>query len=228
MDWPLAGALSGLAVVVGLVAYETTLLQAGPPQAVSTPAVAPLMLDMRPLFTANPPGSVQLTPDFPAEDPFAADSKISADSNIDRPVQDPVKSEVPYKKEAPYKLARLPTETKPPPVGNPGGSGQPLLERPADTGQWVVRPSSTASYFNLGGHINHAGIVDTLASSYLKEAFKAHKNFQNLPIELKVHIANAQNINLTKIAPYRSLLGMDDVRLEQEQGIIFERIAQKH
>ena len=131
-------------------------------------------------------------------------------------------------KEVPHKLAMLPNETKLPSVGNPGGSSQPLPERPADTGQWVVRPSPTASYFNLGGHINNAGIVDTLASSYLKEAFKAHQNFQKLPTELKVHIANAQNINLTKIAPFRSLLGMDDVRLEQEQGIIFERIAQKH
>jgi hypothetical protein len=181
-----------------------------------TPAVAPLMLDMRPLFTANPPGSVQLTPDFPAKDPFSADGKI------DRPAQDPVKSK------APYKLAMLPNESRMPSINNPSASSQPLLERPADTGQWVVRPSSTASYFNLGGHIDNAGFVDALASSYLKEAFKAHKNFQKLPIELKVHIANAQNINLTRIAPYRSLLGMDDVKLEQEQGIIFERIAQKH
>lgn len=215
MDWPLAGALSGLAVVVGLVAYETTLLRADPPQATPPPAVAPLMLDLRPLFTPGAPALVQLTPDVPAQDPFSADSKI------DPPVKDPVKSE------APYKLAMLPNQGKMPSINYPSGPSQPLLERPADIGQWVVRPSSSASYFNLGGHINNGGIVDAQASSYLREAFKAHKNFQKLPIELKVHIANAQNINLTRIAPYRSLLGMDDVKLEQEQGIIFERIAQK-
>ena len=63
-----------------------------------------------------------------------------------------------------------------------------------------------------------------MANGRLREAFKAHKNFDKLPAHIKLHI-NTQNINLAKIAPYRALLGIDDRKLEEEQGVRFERIA---
>jgi hypothetical protein len=39
---------------------------------------------------------------------------------------------------------------------------------------WRVVPTANASYFNLGGHIDKNGIVDSLASGYLRDALKSH------------------------------------------------------
>jgi hypothetical protein len=88
---------------------------------------------------------------------------------------------------------------------------------------WRVVPTANASYFNLGGHIDKNGIVDSLATPYLRDALKAHSKFPQLPPDIKTHILT-QNINLCKIAPYRHLIGMDDRVLEQEQAVRFERI----
>ena len=75
------------------------------------------------------------------------------------------------------------------------------------TDQWRVLVTSKASYFNLGGHVDSNGIVDSLASSHLRDALKEHKNFARLPPDIRTHILT-QNINLAKIAPYRGLLGI--------------------
>jgi len=90
--------------------------------------------------------------------------------------------------------------------------------------QWRVVVTAKASYFNLGGHVDSSGIVDSLASSHLRDALKSHRNFAQLPPEIRTHILT-QNINLTKVAPYRGLLGMNDKTLEEEQAVRFERIA---
>ena len=84
--------------------------------------------------------------------------------------------------------------------------------------------TAKASYFNLGGHVDRAGIVDSLASSHLRDALKSHRNFPQLPPEIRSHILT-QNINLAKVAPFRGLLGMDDKTLEEEQAVRFERVA---
>ncbi|MBS0530912.1 MAG: hypothetical protein JSS22_16195 [Proteobacteria bacterium] len=84
--------------------------------------------------------------------------------------------------------------------------------------------TAAASYYNLGGHIDNAGTVDSLASSHLREAFQAHRNFNRLPQDIKTHILT-QNISLPKIAPYRGLLGINDKKIEQEQAIRFERVG---
>jgi hypothetical protein len=105
----------------------------------------------------------------------------------------------------------------------PGANLKPALQVAPE--RWRVTTTSKASYFNLGGHVDRAGIVDSMASEHLREAFKKHRNFEKLPLEIKAHINNSQNISLVKLAPYRKLLGVDDRWLEAEQGVRFERIA---
>jgi hypothetical protein len=51
-----------------------------------------------------------------------------------------------------------------------------------------VLVTSKASYFNLGGHVDSAGIVDSIASSRLRDALKEHKNFARLPPDIRTHI----------------------------------------
>ena len=70
-----------------------------------------------------------------------------------------------------------------------------------------------------------AGIVDSMATGYLREAFKKHRNFEKLPPDIRSYINNTQNISLVKLAQYRTLLGVNDKWLEEEQGVKFERIA---
>jgi hypothetical protein len=89
---------------------------------------------------------------------------------------------------------------------------------------WEVRTTAKASYFNLGGHVDKNGAVDTLASSYLRDALKKHQNYPRLPAHIQAYI-NEPNINLAKIAGYRAVLGMDDKEMEEKQGVQFVRIA---
>ena len=63
-----------------------------------------------------------------------------------------------------------------------------------------------------------------MATPHLREAFKKIRNYNKLPPEAKAWIEEA-NINLSKLAPYRALLGIDDRRIEQEQAVKFVRIA---
>jgi len=99
------------------------------------------------------------------------------------------------------------------------------IHSPAE--RWRVIVTAKANYFNLGGHVNRSGVVDRIASNHLRDALKSHRNFGQIPPEIRRHILT-QNINLTKIAPYRALLGMDDVKLEQEQAVKFERVVNNH
>ncbi|MBR1155197.1 hypothetical protein [Bradyrhizobium sp. JYMT SZCCT0428] len=100
------------------------------------------------------------------------------------------------------------------------------LESQPRLDQWRVVVTSKASYFNLGGHVGRNGVVDTLASSHLRDALKTHRNFAQLPPDIKTHILT-QDINLAKIAPYRGLVGINDKTMEEEQAIRFERIASR-
>jgi len=63
-----------------------------------------------------------------------------------------------------------------------------------------------------------------MASGPLRDAFKKVKNYDKLPPEAKALI-EAPNINLSKLAPYRALLGIDDSKIEQEQAVKFVRVA---
>jgi hypothetical protein len=101
----------------------------------------------------------------------------------------------------------------------------PKAPPPPAPDQWRIVTTAKASYFNLGGHVSKSGIVDSLATSHMREAFQQHKNFAKLPPHIKAHINTAPNIDLVKIAPWRGLLGIDDRTLEADQGVRFERVA---
>jgi hypothetical protein len=96
---------------------------------------------------------------------------------------------------------------------------------PVEVEQWRVVPTAKASMFNLGGHISN-GIVDGMATPHLKEALQKHKNFGKLPPALRAHVISAANIDLNRLAPYRSLLGMEEGLMET-QGVRFERVARR-
>jgi hypothetical protein len=91
---------------------------------------------------------------------------------------------------------------------------------------WRVETTAKASYFNLGGHVDKDGVVDSLASSYLRDALKKHPNFAKLPPQIKAYI-DAPNINLAKIAGYRAVLGIEDRKMEEEQGVKFVKVASR-
>jgi hypothetical protein len=90
--------------------------------------------------------------------------------------------------------------------------------------EWKVVATARANSFNLGGHIDQAGVVDSLASPYLRAAFKKAPNYNKLPPEAKAWI-EAPNIDLAKLAPYRALLGIDDTKIEADQAVKFVRVA---
>lgn len=117
----------------------------------------------------------------------------------------------------------------------PPGYGETALPRPArmlpaslplaeENVQWRVVTTAKASYFNLGGHVDKNGVVDSLASQYLRDALKKHQYYAKLPPGIRAYI-DAPNIDLTKIAPYRTLLGVDDRKMELEQGVRFIKVA---
>jgi hypothetical protein len=106
-------------------------------------------------------------------------------------------------------------EVKPPP---------PQSKPQISSDLWEVRTTAKASYFNLGGHVDKNGVVDSLASGYLRDALKKHQNYPKLPPQIQAYI-NEPNINLAKISGYRARLGIDDKEMEEKQGIQFIRIA---
>jgi hypothetical protein len=148
--------------------------------------------------------------------PAAAKAPGSAPAKKTTPAAQDAAKPAPPSSPAEVKVAKLnPTETDAPPPAAAAAAPRPE--------QWRVIATANASYFNLGGHIDKAGIVDSLASPHLRDALSKHSKFGQLPPDIRSHILT-QNINLPKIAPYRSLLGMDDRILEQEQAVKFVRV----
>jgi len=90
--------------------------------------------------------------------------------------------------------------------------------------EWKVITTAKASFFNLGGHVDADGNIDSLASSHFRDALKKHPNYPKLPQAIKMAI-EAPRISLVKLAPYRTSLGINDKQIEQEQGIKFVRVA---
>jgi hypothetical protein len=90
--------------------------------------------------------------------------------------------------------------------------------------EWKVITTARASYFNLGGHVDANGNIDSLASSHFRDALKKHPNYPKLPQAIKMGI-EAPKISLVKLAPYRRSVGMNDKQIEEEQGIKFVRVA---
>lgn len=225
MDWPLIGALSAVTIVAGVVTIELVVFVQSDPESVKRPpslasyASVDRSATELPGFSTGRPGA--WTPSFPliplidperipqAETHVPADQLAPARKSLppSAPARQPPSTDLSNTPPAQFKTAKLST----PEV-------QPRAE------QWVIVVTAKASYFNLGGHVDKAGNVDALASGYLRDALKSHKNFAQLPPDIRAHILS-QNINLAKIAPYRGLLGMNDKTLEEEQAVKFERLA---
>jgi hypothetical protein len=112
-------------------------------------------------------------------------------------------------------------QTKPAlPSASAPSSAQPQIR----VQEWRAVATARANLFNLGGHLDQSGLVDNMASGPLRDAFKKAKNYDKLPPEAKALI-DAPNINLSKLAPYRALLGIEDSKIEQEQAVKFVRVA---
>ena len=224
MDWPMIGAVSAAAIVAGAVTFEVVVFMQSDPAPVKR---APQLSNYGPFVerSANEiPGFAtgrpsEWTPSFPLI-PLIDPNRIpEAESRI--PADQPQALGVPRKPPA------ASGSVKPPPPGDLLNSppsdefktaklATPEVQPRAE--QWRVVVTANASYFNLGGHVDRAGIVDSLASSHLRDALKSQRNFGQLPPEIRTHILT-QNINLPKIAPFRGLLGMNDKTLEEEQAV---------
>jgi hypothetical protein len=230
MDWPVIGAVSAVAIVAGAVTYEVVVFMRSDPAPIKRAAqlasygssVDRSAYDI-PGFATGRPG--EWTPSFPLIPLIDPDRLPAAESRV--PANQPPPRDPPEKPAAASGPVKPPLSGDPPKAPPPSETKTANLTTPAAlprAEQWRVVVTAKASYFNLGGHVDRAGIVDSLASSHLRDALKSHRNFAQLPPEIRSHILT-QNINLTKVAPFRGLLGMDDRTLEEEQAVRFERVV---
>lgn len=232
MDWPVVGAVSAVAIVGGVVVIEAiTLLRSDtmpakqPPVLTSYGSSVDRSAHDIPGFANSGTGERPLSfplirlidPDREPE-PAPSGAKTAPSQAGKAPI-----SEQPKKPLEPAKAPSVDKEVKVARLSPPEAEAPTTAAPPIRTEQWRVVPTANASYFNLGGHIDRAGIVDSLASPHLRDALTKHSKFAQLPPAIKTHILT-QNIDLPKIAPYRNLLGMDDKILEQEQAVKFIRI----
>ncbi len=234
MDWPVIGAITAVTIVAGVVIFEVVAYVEADPEPVKSAQVLSSYGNSVERSANELPGFATGKSDAPAPsfplirliDPdrtFPIDGDEAAPQvSAPRPASPaPKKAAAPPAAAAPetsadVKVAKL----TPPDLKLPPPDIQPR------TDQWRVLVTAKASYFNLGGHVDSGGVVDSIASSRLRDALKEHRNFARLPPDIKTHILT-QNINLARLAPYRGLLGIDDKRMEEEQAIRFERIASR-
>lgn len=217
MDWPVIGTVSATILVAGALTFEVVVLM--------QPDPAPI----RPL----PPLASLIGPEHVALSESLL-PRLARPIEPDRiPQSESPMPADPEPASTPQTASIAPASAKARPSGVAYSASPPLdfktakltlPEPPPRVEQWRVIVTAAANYFNLGGHVDRAGIVDELASSHLREGLKAHRNFARLPPDLRTHILT-QNISLPKLAPYRGLLGMNDKALEEEQAIRFVRVV---
>lgn len=222
MDWPLAGIAIGIAAVTGATAYGVVHYIESDPPPLKVAAKSP-----DPVLTPRAALRLSLSPDEQFNDttPLISLSRPQDTSELDKPSDTSPSQPVPppAKDKHPLPARAIPPATKPP-LPPSGDIAMITPHHVQQAVQWRVVATANASYFNLGGHINGAGIVDSVASEQLRDAFKVHRNFNKLPPDIRTHILT-QNISLPKIAPYRGLLGINDKTIEREQAVRFERVA---
>ncbi|VIO76338.1 hypothetical protein CI1B_63590 [Bradyrhizobium ivorense] len=238
LDWPMIGAVSALTVVAGFAIFEVSgLIRSGTEPVRKQPQLSryerPVERSIYELPGFGTGGSTEPPPSFPLMrliDPDRTYSIEGGNPPLDPPPP-PTQSKKTPPSTAPAKVEARGDPKTAKPVAQETKSAalevKPVAVEPQPRPvpvQWRVIVTSKASYFNLGGHVSSAGIVDSLASGHLRDALKVHKNFPQLPSDIKTHILT-QDINLPKIAPYRGLLGISDKVMEEEQGIRFERVA---
>jgi hypothetical protein len=221
MDWPLTGAVAGMLVLAGATtAVLSFLYQSSPHDPIVPKATVLFLMTTDSTSTSMDSGRLSeplaypstQTPQAPLvqtrTDPVNA-GKIKGSTNQHLPDNSIARRQSPsdYMKPASSSVSA--------PM-----SAQPQIR----VQEWRAVATARANLFNLGGHLDQSGIVDNMASGSLREAFKKVRNYDKLPPEAKVLI-EAPNINLSKLAPYRALLGIDDSKIEQEQAVKFVRVA---
>ena len=251
MDWTLTGALGGAAILAVAVGYEFSVISRYSPEPAKKYQAAPILIATREDAVvgassnapavgyapqASPPAArYDLAPQAsppaarydlaPQASPPAVQYDLAPQANAPRlsnAAESPqyssnVEVGSRAKDHSPpsvYSNSAY-NEVKPPPR---------QLKPQISSDLWEVRTTAQANYFNLGGHVDKNGVVDSLASSYLRDALKKHQNYVKLPSHIQAYI-NEPNINLAKIAPYRARLGIDDKEMEEKQGVQFIRIA---
>jgi hypothetical protein len=264
MDWTLTGAVTGVAVLAGAVAYESfAFVSSGPEQTRETHTSAvllparerppPSVIANSPVVAYAPPAqtvgtdisnspnglvpplspprvnAITSPPPLVAYAPPAQTDGTNISSRPDRHVAalNPprVETPAPAKRVDPTIPAPPVTKLNPPPADNgPPVHNDAKTQSNVSSDSWKVVRTAKANFFNLGGHVDNNGVVDSLASSYLRNALKQQKNFAKLPPQIKGYI-DAPTINLAMIAGYRQLLGIDDRKMEDEQGVRFIRVA---
>jgi hypothetical protein len=226
IDWTLTAALAGAAVLAGVVAYECyAFVHAGPEPAREThESVVLIPARERPAENFNAISSVPVVADAPPEQTNQTDISNNA---IARPHQSRVETAAPAKRVDP--TAPTPTvSNEHPPQADHGDSAhnKPKAQLQISSDLWRVETTVRANYFNLGGHVDKNGVVDSLASSYLRDALKKQRNYSKLPRQIQAYI-EAPSIDLAMIAGYRRLLGVDDRKMEEEQGVRFVKVASR-
>lgn len=221
MDWPLTGVIAGTLILAGATTAGLFFLYQSSPHDLIAPK-APLPF----LMTTD---SARISMDSPRlSEPVAYPSTQTPQAPLVQTRTEPVSAGKIKESTNQYPpddsmARRRPSSdyTKPasPSVSAPL-SAQPQIR----IQEWRAVPTARASLFNLGGHLDQSGVVDNMASGPLRDAFKKVKNYDRLPPEAKALIA-APNINLSKLAPYRALLGIDDSKIEQEQAVKFVRVG---
>lgn len=238
MDWPLTAVLTGMgAAVCAAGVYGVIWARSVPVPTAKAPAFTvalspgvdpatffkqPPQLDILPLQPLDPPPPPEpvATPEVPepaapkAKKSPAAPNPAAQKPAAQKTAPEPSSKAVP----APEQKKMASTDFRPAPKAP--------AAPPVEVEQWRVVTTSKASMFNLGGHVDKAGIVDGMATPHLKEALQKHKNFGRLPPAIKAHVNGAANIDLNRLAPYKSLLGMDQSLME-DQGVRFERVAHR-
>jgi hypothetical protein len=235
MDWTLTGALAGVAILATTVGYEFVVITRSNPEPAKKYEATAVLIPARerPVISTHTLSSASELAYTPAPAPqthapsvaYAPAPQTHAPSVAYAPAPQTHAPSVAYAPAPPTHAPAAVTapapqtssahnEVKPPPKPQPQ----------VNSDSWQVQTTAKANYYNLGGHVDRNGIVDSLASGYLSEALKKHKNFPKLPAQIQAHI-NAPNVNLAKIAGYRGLLGIDDREMEDKQGIKFIRVA---
>ena len=221
MDWPLTGAVAGTLILAGATTAGLFFLyQSSPHDLIVPKARLPILMTTY---------STRISMDSPRlAEPVAYPSTQTPPAPLVQTPMEPVNADKIKESTNQYlphdALARQRSSSDHAKPASPSVSASLSAQPQIRVQEWKAVPTARANLFNLGGHLDQSGLVDNMASGPLRDAFKKVKNYDKLPPEAKALI-DAPNINLSKLAPYRALLGIDDSKIEQEQAVKFVRVA---
>lgn len=191
MDWPLTGALVGVALLAGTVGYELLAIAGSSPEpakqfhatsillpARDRPAVDASAYAPAAQYPAPVPASAPLAYSTASASAPASGPRLSGSAAAPQPTNEPrvystaSASERPYHLESPAAAGNRPKDHAPPAEYASAAHNETKPPPKMTVDAWEVQITAKASYFNLGGHVDKNGIVDSTASSYLRDALK--------------------------------------------------------